>query len=155
MNKTEALKRLDALETEAAALRSIIEAPEKVEKKPLVQAKELFGYTGLHGDEGYVGSSMTSYRNGFATKSQAAAYAESFNTLLDLRRQPGSEAAEDGKEQWYMRGDGMLFSCFGLVSKLSEICPPFDTKESALAARDAVGLDRILRMCNTLHGRGV
>jgi hypothetical protein len=42
MNKIEALKRLDALESEAAALHSIIEAPEPVEKKPLDQFNEVW-----------------------------------------------------------------------------------------------------------------
>lgn len=157
MNRTEAIevlkRRLDAIEEEAAKLRQILEAPEQVEKKPLVQAKRLRGYSVVHSNDGYVSSDMTYFANGFATKSQAQAYAEAFNALLDLRRQPGSEAAEDGKEQWFIRGDGVLFNMNVLRYKLSEISPPFDSKASALAAKEVVGWDRIKKMMDTLHGR--
>lgn len=154
MNKTEALKRLDALETEAAALRSIIEAPEKVEKKPLVQAKEKVGYAVLHGNDGYGAGVSLRFRNSFETLEQAEAYADAFNTLLDLRRQPGSEAAESLTKQWYINSNGVVAYTANLEWKLQQLCPMFDSEASALAASDAVGLDRILRMYNTLHGMG-
>lgn len=142
MNKTEALKRLDALETEAAALRRIIEAPEpveNVEKKPLLTHS--FTAKMVYPGNPLVGSDVSD------------GYAKAINTLLDLRRQPGSEAAEDGERQWVIWPDGSVFHS-NWQNKTSYISPMFDTEASAIAARDAVGLDRILRMYNTLHGRG-
>jgi hypothetical protein len=140
MNKSEALKRLDALETEAAALRKIIEAQEPVEKKPLL----------------WQGLSHVAIRGIGAVQSLtvAQAYAEAFNTMLDLRRQPGGEAAVDEKCQWSIRGDGSIGSFNRLWVKIEMICPMFDSEASALAARKAVGWDRIEKMMNTLHGRG-
>lgn len=164
INKEQAQARLSAIEDglrtlndEAAALRSIIEAPEKVEKKPLVQAADEPGYPILLGcrPTGFAAGNEVRGLQGFETRTQAQAYAEAFNTLLDLRRQPGSEAAEDGKPQWVIWSDGSV-SVFhsNWQNKTSYISPMFDTEASALAAREAVGLDRILRMYNTLHGRG-
>lgn len=140
MNKTEALKRLDALETEAAALRRIIEAPEPVEKKPLLTHS--FTADMVYPGNPHVGSNVSD------------AYAEAFNTILDLRRQPGSEVAEDGKHQWYINSNGVVAYTADLEWKLQQLCTMFDSEASALAARKAVGFVRILRMYNTLHGRG-
>ena len=159
MNKTESIealkRRLDALETEAAELRKALESPEPVEKKPLVQAQRMRGYSVLHSNDGYVSSNMTFFANGFATKSQAQAYAEAFNTLLDLRRQPGSEPVVDEKSQWSIAGDGEILEGWSYeIHKITELCPWFDSEESALAAKEAVGWDRIERMMNILHGRG-
>lgn len=160
MNKTESIetlkRRLGALEAEAAELRKALEASEQepVEKKPLVQAQRSRGYTVLHSNDGYVSSEMMFFANGFATKSQAKAYAEAFNTLLDLRRQPGSEAAVDGKEQWFVSYSGIAEYSESLGRKAERIFPFFDSHDSALAAMEAVGWDRIKRMMDTLHGRG-
>lgn len=164
MNKTESIetlkRRLDDAERkladqalELAVLRKTIEAPEPVEKKPLVQAQRLRGCSVLHSNDGYVSSDMTYFANGFATKSQAQAYAEAFNTLLDLHRQPGSEPAEGGKQQWVIRGNGRVDWFFAQEVKREMICPPFDSEASARAALEAVGWDRIKRMYDTLHGR--
>lgn len=160
INKEQAQARLSAIEDglrtlndEAAALRQIIEAPEKVEKKPLVQAKDQAGSFVQWGSAGYFASKFGGI-NAFETPAQAQAYADAFNTLLDLHRQPGTEPAEDGKYQWIIRGNGGVDRFSPLYVKLESICPPFDTKASALATREAVGLDRILRMYNTLHERG-
>lgn len=147
MNKTESIetlkRRLDALETEAAELRKALEAPEPVEKKPLIWTDQHNAWL-LDSDE--IGCVQN--------QKVAARYAEAFNTLLDLRRQPGSEAAVDGKAQWFIDGTGRVFLYSELHLKLSEICPPFDSKTSARAALAVVGWDRIKRMYYTLHGRG-
>lgn len=161
MNKTEAILRVAEIDRlvhdlteEAAALRSIIEAPES-EKKPLVQAKDKPGFPILMQTNcnGFTVGFEQRNMQAFETVEQARAYAEAFNTLLDLRRQPGSEAAEDEKRQWLIRGDGDVEWFAMLVAKIENTCPCFDSKESAEAARDAVGLDRVLKMYNTLHGR--
>lgn len=133
---------LRTLNDEVEALRSIIEAPEPVEKKPLLP-------------ETILRVEMI-ISNGADLKDAAAwqAYAEVFNTLLDLRRQPGSEAAEEGKTQWFIDGEGFAAIWQSTPNKITQICPCFDSGDSALAAREAVGLDRILHMYNTLHGRG-
>ena len=155
MSKTEeALQRLGALENEAAALRRIIEAPEPVEKKPLVQAKDKKGYPVFHSKAGYYGSGALYDGHSFETEDQAQSYAEAFNTLLDLRRQPGSEAAVHEIDQWGIDGSGKVFSVGALYRKVELLCPMFATEEAAEAARDAVGLKRILSMYHTLHGRG-
>jgi hypothetical protein len=139
MNKTEALKRLDALESEAAALRSIIEAPESVEKKPLIWS-----------DDDHYSTLVVSTR--VQHQSVGDAYADALLTLLDLRRQPGSEAAVDGKRQWYITATGEAGN-WTTQHKLQILCPMFDSEASAFAAKEAVGWERIKKTMDTLHGR--
>lgn len=145
MNKTEAIetlkRRLDALETEAAALRKIIEAPEPTAKEPLLP--DGIAFACIEGPE-----------LGKLARNARIAYADAFNTLLDLRRQPGSEAAVDGKAQWYVNYSGVAEYYETLGRKAECISPFFDSPDSALAAKEAVGWDRIKRMMDTLHGRG-
>lgn len=148
-DKTEALLRVAEIQSsmrelaeEVAALRRIIEAPEPVAKKPLVQPER--GKTGIG----------LNWSGRFWSLAQARAYGDAIDTLIDLRRQPGSEAAEDVKYQWNIAGRGEIQKLRSLELKISEICPWFDSEESAEAAIAAVGKDRILRMMNTLHGRG-
>lgn len=146
-DKTEALARLarlDAIEREAAELRRIIEAPETLKavvKKPLLPDCIIRAHLAWSGTPN-------------AGHKDVQAYAEAFNTLLDLRRQPGSEAVEDNKKQWGIYYKGDVWSASFLSYKLSEVCPWFDSQEAAEAAIEAVGKDRIIRMMNTLHGRG-
>lgn len=138
--KEEARAQLAALEQWRAALLQVIEAPdEAVEKKPLL-------------DHSFA-AELVYPANRLLESRVSKAYEEAINTLLDLRRQPGSEAPIDGKRQWFINGAGHAVSRFGNEYKICMVCPPFGTQESAEAARDVVGLDRVLRMYNTLHGR--
>lgn len=141
MDKKEALKRLAALETEAAKLReALVEAPEPVEKKPLLNYDITCDNATFFGVEE-------------AAKKEAQAYADAINTLLDLRRQPGSEAAKRMTKQWLIDAGGTVQYVCNTEWKLQQLCPMFDSAESALAAKEAVGWDRIKRMMDTLHGR--
>lgn len=150
MNKTESLetlkRRLDDAERkladqalELAVLRKTIEAPEPAEKKPLLDHD--FVADMVYPGNPHIGSTVS------------GAYANAINTLLDLRRQPGSEAAVDGKEQWFIDANGEIVR-WRTDLKMSLLCPPFDSHDSALAAKEAVGWGRIKKMMDTLHGRG-
>jgi hypothetical protein len=83
-------------------------------------------------------------------------YGEALCPLIELRQQPGSEAAKRGMEQWivgYAQDDKVVFDYWvNIESKISGISPCFRTKEHAAAAIKAVGADRIKRMFQVLHG---
>jgi hypothetical protein len=82
-------------------------------------------------------------------------YYNAVSTMLELRQQPGSEAARNG-EQWVVTPtkEGSVKPDYwdDIVSKTRYISPCFRTKEHAEAAIKAVGADRIMKMFRTLHG---
>jgi hypothetical protein len=87
----------------------------------------------------------------------ATAYGDALDTLLRLRHQPGTEAADGNKLQWTLdtQGDGngiTIDNWTCIDGKLRFISPAFATEAAINAAIGVVGADRILRMFRTLHG---
>lgn len=169
MDKTQALARLTALESEALALRKIIEAPEPAKslltKPEPGSGKTYFAVTGngispLH-TYAYtaIATSPSAYQQGsiFQTQTLAEAYAQAIETMLLLRHQPGTVPANSGT--YVLRvvthyGQPILikpdtWNSTGFVA--SFISPCFDTEADAIAAINTVGEERILRMFKTFH----
>jgi hypothetical protein len=91
----------------------------------------------------------------FASFKQRNAYADALDTLLMLRHQPGSEAANGENMQWSIEteaNDLEITYWDSLDFKLRSLSPFFSTEEAAKSAIDTIGADRILRMFRTLHG---
>ena len=81
-------------------------------------------------------------------------YSKAVETMLLLRRQPGSSAAKDG-DQYVIctRNTGFrIEKWFAVECKTEFISPCFASKQAAQAAIDSIGKDRIIHMFNTLHG---
>ncbi len=78
-------------------------------------------------------------------------YYYAIDTMLELRQQPGSEAAKDGVRQYLISFDCDVENRT-TTYKIGMISPCFKTEEHAEAAIKAVGADRIARMFKVLHG---
>lgn len=169
MDKHEALKRLDALESEAAALRKIIDAPEiapSLLTKPepgsgqpyyAIDGTAVQG-TVVSGTYNACSSNPEAYRHGniFTDRATAEAYAESIDTMLLLRHQPGTVPAVNDIEQFVIAPESYgtaprVDSWRDIDTKAARLSPCFATREHAQAALDAIGADRIERMWKTLH----
>ena len=93
----------------------------------------------------------------FKSGAQSAVYWDAIDTMILLRRQPGSEAPKTDR-QWtidYSRGHVILETWGGehnLRSQVSRISPSFGSQAHAKAAIDTIGEDRLIRMFETLHG---
>lgn len=173
MDKSKALERLAALESEAAKLREIIEAPAPAPAPSLLTkpkpgseddywivegvATEPLGWrqccAQTHDPESYTQGNI------IQSEDLAAAYAEAFDTFLLLRHQPGTVSAGDVCFKYVIHivdavARGYYLSVDNVASswlRTNQISPCFDSKESARAAIAAVGEDRILRMFKTFH----
>lgn len=169
MNKNEALERLTALESEAAALRKIIEAPEPapslLTKPEPLSRQDYWCITdstdiceavfrvkdgaARHASH-YVGGNI------FTNEAVAKAYTEAIDTLLLLRHQPGTVAPVHDEAQCVIEpkvGATVPYvqEWNNLDTKVSRLSPCFGTHGQAQAAIDAIGADRIERMWKTLH----
>lgn len=171
MDKSKALERLNALESEAKELRKIIEAPEAASSlltKPVPLSSQAYYWSLTHdaydGTVSFQTSSRkavvaTEYSGGniFQSQELTEAYAEAFDTMLLLRHQPGTVTATWNLTQWVIQpsDDHMLTlevdDWIGLASKSGFISPCFATESDALRAIKTVGEERILRMFKTLH----
>ncbi len=157
MNKQEALSRLTALEQEAKALREIIEAPDVA---PSILPAEWNGKGGWYLSSSFAeaipmcaGMEMIREdQNFFDTKEEAQAWADAISTLIELRRQPGSEAPKEGVAQWVIERDLGVESWAVYYNKIERISPAFSTEEQARAAIDKIGRELLMQMFNTLHG---
>ena len=164
MNKQEALNRLSALESEATKLRAILKAPEQtatlLERIVPESGQEYWYPTALSGQVSYGYANAENkifYDLAFTTGKQALEYRAALATLLDLRRQPGSENPKNGVWQWAIllnEDNSGVFTddLIGAHTKSSLISPCFHSEEHAEAAINAVGHDRIIHMFKTLHG---
>src|SRR5690606_13974996 len=106
MDKTKALERLTALESEASALRKIIEAPEPAPSlltKPKLRSRVYYWAVGHTTGGGTLTTNSLQacsldpevYVTGniFQTEALAQSYAEAIDTMLLLRHQPGTVPA--------------------------------------------------------------
>ena len=138
MNKEQALEKLDALEKEAQALRKIIEAPER-----LLEVGDPY-YT-------YMCSIKVCPDRDITEE-----YHKAFNTFIQLRQQEGSEPANGGADQYYIRlnrhGEVIIDFLYGKNSKTQLISPCFKTWTYAENAINFVGKEAITHMFNTFHG---
>jgi hypothetical protein len=78
-------------------------------------------------------------------------YFDALNTMLELRQQPGSEAAKDGVRQYLISFDCDVENRT-TTYKIGMISPCFKTEEHTEAAIKSVGADRIQKMFQVLHG---
>lgn len=169
MDKTAALTRLNALESEAQALRKILEAPEPAASlltKPEPGNNDTYWAVGRTCGPTYslsVGKmcaterDLQAYSHGnlFQSKELAQAYAEAIDTMLLLRHQPGTVPAAD-LSQVYINTKDSGARCntatdSNIFSKMYRLSPCFAIHEQAQAAIDVVGEQRILRMFKTFH----
>jgi hypothetical protein len=138
MNKTERLKALQA--EYAAKFQVIVDEPEAPEPAgSLLPENSQFKLTLDFNTIAYAG------------------YREAISTLIELRRQPGTEKPKEDVAQWsfYPRtNDGVIHIEYlhTLSWKIKQICPCFATEEQARAAKEKIGTDRLKQMFNTLHG---
>lgn len=167
----QALARLEALESEAAALRLILQKPNRSPSlltKPVAGSYETFYFLEDnpdnltmcvgHGNAIPAPSSFYEGANCFQSKAIAEAYIDAINTMLLLRHQPGTVEIEDDVPQWG------IVPCIGLLNlsidywttsrhlKIRAISPFFDTEENVRAAINKIGEKRILQMFKTFHG---
>lgn len=156
MKKQEAMERIEALRAEVDRLEAIINAPGVTSLLPVEPGQfRVLGHFGQF----YavpVSSSGSLGQNHFPDLATAQAYADAFSTMLELRRQPGSEPVKEDS-QWRIEVDTccnelLVTYSRSLNYKLSRISPCFATQEQAQAAVKAVGKGRILAMFKTLHG---
>jgi hypothetical protein len=160
MNKTEALERMDQLakemqadldsfltkKEEAQALREIIEAPEP--------AGSLLPSMKLQGETCYYLREAARQSFWFKTHEQRDAYASAIDTLIELRRQPGTEKP-NGNRQWVIANfeEGIDVSDhYSKQLKLDMVSPCFSTEAQAQSAFEKIGADRLKQMFNCLHG---
>jgi hypothetical protein len=142
MNKTERLKALQA--EYAAKFQAIVDEPEAPEPVGSLLPQNWGPYC-CH---------MIA-QEAFKSRDQMKAYASAINTLIELRRQPGTEKPDDSKRQWNIGiTSGEVKPCFynGANVRMDMISPCFATEEQAEAAKEKIGADRLKQMFNTLHG---
>lgn len=89
-------------------------------------------------------------QNIFPDKETAQAYGEAFSVMLELRRQPGSCAFDDSKEQFVVDVDGdVITDCWRGSFTVS---PLFTSMYWANKAIETVGKERIVQAYNILKG---
>lgn len=91
----------------------------------------------------------------FADEEQCKRYAEALTTFILLRKQPGSEVANDNSQYiiklkpWGTNPEVEYYSTVGY--KLMNISPCFNSEESARKAIETLGEERILNMFKYFH----
>jgi hypothetical protein len=161
MDKNQALQRLTALEAEAAALRAIIEAPERAPSL-LTKAKRFWWLHSLNGRLTVFNGMMRhgnpelyNHGNFFQSAEVARAYADAIDTLLLLRHQPGTQECFAGDSPFVIRfvhSEAVCVDHLAAIEAIGGISPCFQTASQAKAAICEIGADRLLRMFKTLHG---
>lgn len=89
-------------------------------------------------------------QNVFPDEETAQAYGEAFSVMLELRRQPGSCAFDDSKEQFVVDVDGDILQDDRIGNYT--VSPPFTSMSWANKAIEAVGKERIVQAYKTLRG---
>ena len=89
-------------------------------------------------------------QNVFPDEETADAYGEAFSVMLELRRQPGSCAFDEGEILYAVCADGepALREWRGSYT----VSPPFSSAMWANKAAEAVGKERIVQAYKTLRG---
>lgn len=157
-NKEQAKQQLEKLEAEMQKLKEIINKPEKAGSM-LGESGE---YNALSQAGKFIGNKLPPYcdtkgTNRFESEAIAQAYAEAFNTMLELRKCEGSEAAKEGIGQYTLVPSKcktylVIHNFHDQDVKLFQISPAFTSAKYAQAAIDKVGKEKIIKMFNTLHG---
>jgi len=170
MDKSKALERLAALESEAKALRKIIEAPEvptslltKPEPESGETHWEMFcspqcgSLTGRSVSAGRASAYHYIHGNIFQTSDLVENYSNAFNTFLLLRHQPGTVPTSNHTqfliEMWVSCGVPVVEpqARTDEASKMSKISPSFVTEEAAKRAIKTIGKNRLMHMFRTFH----
>ena len=89
-------------------------------------------------------------QNVFPDEETADDYGEAFSVMLELRRQPGSCAFDDSKEQFVVDVDGDILQDDRIGNYT--VSPPFTSMSWANKAIEAVGKERIVQAYKTLRG---
>lgn len=179
MDKSKALERLSALESEAQELRKIIEAPEpppSLLTKPepgIIQeyyciTSDLEARRGsqMYGFEAST-ESVCFYTHGnlFQNVELASNYAKAFDTFLLLRHQPGTEPASNYAQYQLeldrarVSSDTIDYKEFFvdaiarsiLTTKANKFSPCFATLKDAERAKETIGQERLMHMFKTFH----
>ena len=178
MNKDQAFARLKELEaaaasiqSEAQALRKIIEAPQALLTKPVPGSEQEYWIVDSRYSRGFgvvwnVANSKQpeyySHGNLFQREELANDYAQAFDTLLLLRHQPGTVPAHDTGNQVIIEPDWprsehkqdlyiKARELNGLTYKMARVSPCFKTLEDAKNAIEVVGAEALMHMFKTLH----
>lgn len=162
LSREQALERLVSLESEAAQLKKILDAEIVYDCLiPTPEKGQTFYYMS-ESENGKLGVSETTRTNGahanmFHVKQAAEKHIAAWETLIMLRKQPGSEPTEDKKFQWMIEYDieankPVVIRRFVLNSKVTRISPAYASEDAANKAIRAVGAGKIVGMFKTLHG---
>lgn len=162
MHKEQAKARIETIEQELAALRQIIDAPGALLPSPGVHTGETYWVLGSNTPRGFIPrpfgaehvEDYSALPNMFTNEEVARAYAEAIVTFLLLRRQPGTEPANNEELQWQIVPDTVSVVCDSTVSlsrKVARISPCFESYDKANAAISTIGRDQITRMYRTFH----
>jgi len=165
MKKHELEAAIAAAEAKFAELRAMKQEPELHPMTlPLERASRGTEYTFLDSVrnalvilEAGFGSDAARWAtaNYYASEEQAERYADAFEVMRLMRRQPGIVAADaEGSKHRpcvTMRGDVFIES-IGAPFRSSCMFPCFESQQAAEAAVAAVGADRLVRAANWLAG---
>lgn len=157
MTHEQAVTRLAELEAELASLKATLTTTPPTPPR-LIQPGRYFITSGEGGFETDNNSTPYTDPTTFATEDQAEAYADALNTLLLLRRQPGTVPAKHDTPRYLIRLDDsgtvglVIESKRFLENQATYLSPCFTDAGSARTALDALGAERILAMFKTLHG---
>lgn len=123
----------------------------------LQQAEDFRGLTPMSLEANNPDYDMYTHGTTFSDAAQARAYADAIETLVLLRRQPGTVPAVNMNQPTIMVDTRHMVPSVvvrqGVGTKLSYVCPTFDSARSARRAIHTVGGRRIMRMMDTLQGR--
>jgi hypothetical protein len=159
-NKAEAISRIEAIEKELQELKKVVEQEDKAEVDCLIASPvENHGehFFIMDDDNSFSAESCGSYHQvgmHFADAEQCKLYAEALTTFILLRKQPGSEAAVSGKEQWTFQPEGATLEslyCNEYEYKICSISPWFSSEKAAYEAIKSLGAERILSMFKAFH----
>jgi len=161
MNKELAQERIQAIQKELTELQAIINAPDVKPALLEVPPADVRPYRIDGSSNGfkcavssYPQAPFTSYKesfNAFTTKELAQDYAEAFLTMLELRRQPGTIPYTPKGVLIAYDKPAVTIDTVHPTVHIHSASPCFDSNESAKAAINKVGKDKLIKMFKTLH----